>query len=195
LFDTEANQTTVLPEWENGYSQFVFIDDESFYAFVESANYESGVKFYKAENPSAPYASWNPADSGVANEKNKSLLYVYKIDSEKMILAFWCETPKELDGPLLNADVKAVVAESFARIFFRNAINLGLPLITCKGVSAKVQTGHELSVDMEAGVLTDKTTGEQLACEKLGGHVLNIINAGGIKPLFRAKYAENNSRG
>jgi 3-isopropylmalate/(R)-2-methylmalate dehydratase small subunit len=92
---------------------------------------------------------------------------------------------------LLNANVRAVVAESFARIFFRNAINLGLPLITCKGVSTKVQTGHELSVDMEAGVLTDTTTGEKLACEKLGDHILNIINAGGIKPLFRAKYAEN----
>jgi hypothetical protein len=98
LFDTETNKTTVLPEWENGYSQFEFIDDESFYAFVDGANYESGVKFYKAENPSAPYASWNPADSGAANEKNKNLLYIYKIDSEKMILAFWCETPKELDG-------------------------------------------------------------------------------------------------
>lgn len=90
---------------------------------------------------------------------------------------------------LLNADVKAVVAESFARIFFRNAINLGLPLITCKGISGRVKTGQQLSVDVEAGTITIVDSGETIPSEKLGDHILQIINAGGIKPLFRSKYA------
>lgn len=91
---------------------------------------------------------------------------------------------------LLNAGVKAVVAESFARIFFRNAINLGLPLIICKGISQKVRTGQELNINIEDGAVTLLDTGEVLVCEKLGGHILQIIDAGGIKPLFRSKYSK-----
>ena len=92
---------------------------------------------------------------------------------------------------LINADVKAVVAESFARIFFRNAINLGLPLITCKGISQKAKLGQTLTVDMDAGTVTIQETGEVIPSEKLGDHVLKIIEAGGIKPLFRAKISKN----
>ena len=88
---------------------------------------------------------------------------------------------------LMNADVKAVVAESFARIFFRNAINLGLPLITCKGISKKFQTGQTLKIDITGGTVTIEETNEVLPCDKLNEHILAIIEAGGIKPLFRAK--------
>ena len=89
---------------------------------------------------------------------------------------------------LLNANVQAVVAESFARIFFRNAINLGLPLMICKGISNYVKTGQELKVDVGAGTVTIMKTGKTLKGEKLGDHVLEIIEAGGIKPMFRKKY-------
>lgn len=88
---------------------------------------------------------------------------------------------------LLNAKVQAVVAESFARIFFRNAINLGLPLVTCKGISQKVKMGQQLSIDMEEGIVTIIDTGEVIKGEKLGSHILQIISAGGVKPLFRSK--------
>lgn len=90
---------------------------------------------------------------------------------------------------LQSAKVQAVVAESFARIFFRNAINLGLPLITCKGISQAVKTGQTLRIDLEAGTVTVPATGAVLPGEKLGNHILAIIRAGGIKPLFRAQYA------
>lgn len=92
---------------------------------------------------------------------------------------------------LQNAKVQAVVAESFARIFFRNAINLGLPLIICKGISQTVKTGHSLRVDLTAGTVAVLETGVVLQAEKLGDHILGIIRAGGIKPLFRAKYAKS----
>jgi 3-isopropylmalate/(R)-2-methylmalate dehydratase small subunit len=88
---------------------------------------------------------------------------------------------------LLAAGVKAVAAESFARIFFRNAINLGLPLVTCKGISAKLKTGQEALIDFGAGALTILDTGETLATDKLGAHILAIIEAGGIKPMFLNK--------
>jgi 3-isopropylmalate dehydratase small subunit len=88
---------------------------------------------------------------------------------------------------LLAAGVKAVVAESFARIFFRNAINLGLPLVICKNISSKVKTGQKISIDFDAGVLTIPETGETLETERLGSHILAIIEAGGIKPMFLKK--------
>jgi 3-isopropylmalate/(R)-2-methylmalate dehydratase small subunit len=93
---------------------------------------------------------------------------------------------------LLAAGVKAVVAESFARIFFRNAINLGLPLVVCKGISAKVKTGQEVFIDFDAGSLKIPETGEVLETEKLGAHILSIIEAGGIKPVFLAKGTSKN---
>lgn len=93
---------------------------------------------------------------------------------------------------LQSAKVQAVVAESFARIFFRNAINLGLPLITCKRISKAVKTGQSLRVNLEEGTVTVVETGVVLPAEKLGEHILQIIRAGGIKPLFRARYAKNN---
>jgi len=89
---------------------------------------------------------------------------------------------------LLNAGVKAVVAETFARIFFRNAINLGLPLITCKGIGARVKTGQQLRLDVTVGTVTVQDTDEVIPSEKLSEHILHIIEAGGIKPLFRARH-------
>jgi 3-isopropylmalate/(R)-2-methylmalate dehydratase small subunit len=84
---------------------------------------------------------------------------------------------------LMSAGVKAVIAESFARIFFRNAINLGLPLIVCKGARGKIRTGDVITVDVGGGTVT-MGNGETLHSEKLGDHILSIIEAGGIKPLF-----------
>ena len=66
---------------------------------------------------------------------------------------------------LINMGASLVLADSFARIFFRNAINLGLPLIVCKGISGKVSTGQTLRVDVMAGKVTVLETGEALDCE------------------------------
>ena len=90
---------------------------------------------------------------------------------------------------LLNMGASLVLADSFARIFFRNAINLGLPLVICKGVSKKVRKGQTLTADLAEGTVAIKDTGEILPCEKIGEHAMSILSAGGIKPLFKAKYA------
>ena len=90
---------------------------------------------------------------------------------------------------LLNMGAAAVLADSFARIFFRNAINLGLPVIVCKGIAARVKDGQTLRLDMNAGTVTIEETGEILPAEALGEKAMEILSAGGIKPMMRARFA------
>ena len=88
---------------------------------------------------------------------------------------------------LLNMGASAVLADSFARIFFRNAVNLGLVPVICKGVAQRVRPGQTLTVDLEAGAVTVQETGEVLPCERLGEQAMKILDAGGIKPLMRKR--------
>lgn len=91
---------------------------------------------------------------------------------------------------LINMGAAAVLADSFARIFFRNSINLGLPLIVCKGISRAVEAGQTLTVDINAGTVTVLETGKVYPCDKLGDQAMNILEAGGIKPLMRARFVK-----
>lgn len=101
---------------------------------------------------------------------------------------FGCGSSREHAAiTLLHSKVGAVVAESFARIFFRNAINLGLPVVVCPGVSRHVSTGDELILDVAKGVLTNQTRGQTVQCEKLSPYIMDILSHGGIKPLFRKR--------
>ena len=88
---------------------------------------------------------------------------------------------------LLNMGAAAVLADSFARIFFRNAINLGLPVVTCKGIHDHVQAGDEVTLDLDAGTVTVARTGEVLPCDQLGAQAQMILEAGGIKPMMRKR--------
>ena len=88
---------------------------------------------------------------------------------------------------LLNMGAAAVLADSFARIFFRNAINLGLPVVTCKGIHDHVQAGDEVTLDLAAGTVTVARTGEVLPCDQLGAQAQMILEAGGIKPMMRKR--------
>lgn len=81
---------------------------------------------------------------------------------------------------LKGAGVLAVVAESFARIFFRNAINVGLPVLQVPGIKQKVTEGEELEVDVEAGTVTKVATGEVIMGKPLRGLPLEILKAGGL---------------
>lgn len=74
--------------------------------------------------------------------------------------------------------VSAVLAKSFARIFFRNSINVGLPVLICD--TDKINAGDELEVDLEAGVIKDLTNGEQLNFKPLPPTMIKILNDGGL---------------
>lgn len=88
---------------------------------------------------------------------------------------------------LVNMGAAVVIAESFARIFFRNAINLALPLLVCPGISQKVKQGDRLRVDLQNGTVENITQKETYPAEKISDYAMSILEAGGIKPLFRKK--------
>ncbi len=90
---------------------------------------------------------------------------------------------------LINMGAGVVLADSFARIFYRNAINLGLPLVICPGLNQRVKNGDEIKVDITAGRVT-LADGSTLACDTLSSHALEILSAGGIKPLMRKRFAQ-----
>jgi 3-isopropylmalate/(R)-2-methylmalate dehydratase small subunit len=101
---------------------------------------------------------------------------------------FGCGSSRE-QAPLAlkYAGVKCVIAGSFARIFFRNAINIGLPVIECKGISEAVHTGDELAVDFEVGKIENLTTGKKFQLEKLPPFILEILQDGGLIEHLRRK--------
>jgi 3-isopropylmalate/(R)-2-methylmalate dehydratase small subunit len=94
---------------------------------------------------------------------------------------FGCGSSREQAPLALKfSGVKCVVAESFARIFFRNSINIGLPVVECAGVSAEVETGDELMVDFDKGEVRNVTKGKTLKGTKLPAFILEILNDGGL---------------
>lgn len=81
--------------------------------------------------------------------------------------------------------ISCIVAESFARTFYRNGFEIGLPLLTCPGVTGLVSEGDEVSVDLEAGRVTNETTGESLDCDPVDPFLLEMVEAGGVIELAR----------
>ena len=105
---------------------------------------------------------------------------------------FGCGSSREHAAiALKHSGVAAVVAESFARIFYRNAINLALPLLVCKGISSQVKSGDTLEIDLEKGTVTNPRTGKVLEGEKLSSYAMNILDKGGIKAIFLEKIRQN----
>lgn len=90
---------------------------------------------------------------------------------------------------LVILGVGAVIAESFARIFYRNALNLGLPALFSDDV-AKIKAGDQLSVDPTAGVMRNQTTGAVLACRPIPPHLMDMVSAGGLMPFLKRKFAQ-----
>ncbi|MDT8781178.1 MAG: 3-isopropylmalate dehydratase small subunit [Candidatus Bathyarchaeota archaeon] len=101
---------------------------------------------------------------------------------------FGCGSSRE-QAPLAlkYSGVKCVIAESFARIFFRNSINIGLPVIECKGISDAVESGDEIDVNFEAGKIENKSNGKKFQVEKLPPFILEIFGDGGLIENLRRR--------
>jgi 3-isopropylmalate/(R)-2-methylmalate dehydratase small subunit len=101
---------------------------------------------------------------------------------------FGCGSSRE-QAPLAlkYSGVKCVLAESFARIFYRNSINIGLPVIECPGISSAVSEGDEVSVDLETGKVTDETTGQVLRGTRLPPFIMKILSDGGLIENLRKR--------
>jgi len=94
---------------------------------------------------------------------------------------FGCGSSREQAPIALKySGVKCVLAESFARIFYRNSITIGLPILVCEGVSEKVNDGDMLEVDLQSGKVEDKTNGVVLQATKLPEFIMEILEDGGL---------------
>lgn len=85
------------------------------------------------------------------------------------------------------AGISAVIARSFARIFFRNAINIGLPVLVSPEAAAEVQAGDDLEIDLAAGTINDITRGKTYQAQPFPDFLREIIAAGGLIPYTRRK--------
>ena len=99
---------------------------------------------------------------------------------------FGCGSSRE-HAPLAikGAGVSCVVARSFARIFYRNAINVGLPILESEAAVDGAEGGHELAIELEGGQIRNLTTGRIYQAEPYPPFMMEIINAGGLVPYTR----------
>lgn len=99
---------------------------------------------------------------------------------------FGCGSSRE-HAPLAikTAGVSCVIAATFARIFYRNSINIGLPILECPAASEAIQAGDKVHVDFDTGVITDETTGQTFQAQPFPPFIQEIIKAGGLMNSIR----------
>ena len=100
---------------------------------------------------------------------------------------FGCGSSRE-HAPLCikTSGISVVIAKSFARIFYRNSINIGLPILECPAAADAIAAGDLVSVDFDTGVITDETTGATFQAEPFPPFIQEIIAAGGLMNSIRA---------
>ena len=110
--------------------------------------------------------------------------FAAKVQNGDIIVArknFGCGSSRE-HAPLAIkcSGISCVIADTFARIFYRNAINIGLPIIECKEAAESIEAGDEVEVDFDTGVIVNKTKNQSFQGEAFPEFMQNIINAGGL---------------
>ncbi|KSV59345.1 3-isopropylmalate dehydratase small subunit [Acetivibrio ethanolgignens] len=117
--------------------------------------------------------------------------FVNKVNPGDIIVAnknFGCGSSRE-HAPLAIrcAGVSCVIAETFARIFYRNAINIGLPIIECPEAAKSIDAGDEVEIDFDSGMIYNKTKGTQFQGQAFPAFMQKIIEAGGLIPYINEK--------
>ena len=101
---------------------------------------------------------------------------------------FGCGSSREQAATCLKYfGIGAVVAETFARIFYRNAINLGLPVIIAPGITEKLNHRDDIEIDLKSGIIKRVGTAEVIESKKLPDFILKIILCGGLIPFLKKK--------
>ena len=94
---------------------------------------------------------------------------------------FGCGSSREHAPASIKASgISCVIAKSFARIFYRNAINIGLPIIECDEAAEKIENGDEVEIDFDTGVITNITRNETYQGQSFPDFLINIINSNGL---------------
>ncbi len=124
------------------------------------------------------------ADSGFAK----------KVKGGELLVAgenFGCGSSREHAPIAIKASgISCVIASSFARIFYRNAINIGLPIMESKEAVAGIKDGDIVEVSLNSGKITNKTTGKSYEAEPLPLFMQNIVNAGGLVQSVRKELSK-----
>ena len=110
--------------------------------------------------------------------------FVKKVKSGDVMVAGWnfgCGSSRE-HAPLVIKTCKTgcVIAKSYARIFYRNGINIGLPILECEEAAEEINAGDEVKVDFDTGVITNLTTGKQYQAQPFPPFIQSIISDGGL---------------
>ena len=101
---------------------------------------------------------------------------------------FGCGSSRE-HAPIAikESGISCVIASSFARIFYRNSINIGLAILECEEASKKIENGDEVEVDFDSGVITNITKNESYKAEPFPEFIKNIINSNGLLNSIKNK--------
>ena len=114
-----------------------------------------------------------------------------KSETSRIIVAgrnFGCGSSREHAPISIKASgIQLVIADSFARIFYRNSIDIGLPIIECPAAAKAIRDGDEVAVNLDTGVIEDKTTGESFTAAPFPPFIQEIISAGGLMKSIKAK--------
>ncbi len=110
--------------------------------------------------------------------------FVSRVNAGDIMVAGWnfgCGSSRE-HAPLVikTCGTGCVIAKSFARIFYRNAINIGLPILECEAAAEEIEDGDTVSVDFDTGVITNITKGKTYKAEPFPAFIQNIIEKGGL---------------
>ena len=110
--------------------------------------------------------------------------YVNNVQPGDIMVAGWnfgCGSSRE-HAPLVikTCGTGCVIAKSFARIFSRNAINIGMPILECEAAADEIQPGDEVSIDFDTGIITNITAGKTYRAEPFPEFIQNIIRKGGL---------------
>lgn len=110
--------------------------------------------------------------------------FVSRVKPGDVIAAGWnfgCGSSRE-HAPLVikTCGVGCVIAKSFARIFYRNAINIGLPILECPEAAEEIAEGDEISVDFDTGIIENHTSGKRYRAQPFPPFIQNIISKGGL---------------
>ncbi len=104
---------------------------------------------------------------------------------------FGCASSREWAPVALKAaGVRLILAEFYARIFYRNAINIGLPIVECKGISEKLSIGDEVEVDLSKGKVKILKTGETLSITPIPQFLIDRMSKGGLIPELEEEFKE-----
>ena len=117
--------------------------------------------------------------------------FVNNVQQGDIIVAkdnFGCGSSREHAPISIKASgVSCVIANTFARIFYRNSINVGLPILECKEASEKIEKGDKVEVNFDTGVITNLTKNETYQAEPFPEFIQNIINKGGLLNSIKEK--------